>query len=123
MKAATDIDSYIAGFPEEVQTKMQELRAIIHKAAPHANEVISYAMPAFKQNKVLVYFAAYKQHIGFYPTSQPMVVFEKELSGYKTSKGAVQFPLDKPLPKDLVTRMVKFRVEQDLQDETIRKKK
>src|SRR5262245_34102877 len=123
MKAAPDIDSYMTDFPEEVQEKMQVLRTAIQKAAPQAKEVISYAMPAFKQHKVLVYFAAYQHHIGFYPTSKPIVVFEKELKGFKTSKGAIQFPLDKPLPLDLVKRIVEFRVKEDLLEAETKKRK
>src|SRR5687768_192308 len=99
MKTAPDTETYIAQFPSETQKMLEEIRGIIKAAAPQAKEVISYAMPAFKLHGVLVYFAAYERHIGFYPTARPMVVFEKELAGYKTSKGAVQFPLDKPLPK------------------------
>lgn len=107
-----DVDSYIAGFPLSVRELLETMRAIVRKAAPKAEEVISYQMPAYKQDGILVYFAGYKQHIGFYPTSGPMEVFKKDLVKYKTSKGAVQFPLDKPLPKALITRMVKFRLEE-----------
>lgn len=107
-----DVDGYIAGFPLSVRELLETMRAIIRKAAPKAEEVISYQMPAYKQDGILVYFAGYKQHIGFYPTSAPMEVFKEDLAKYKTSKGAVQFPLDKPLPKALITRMVKFRVEE-----------
>ncbi len=107
-----DVDNYIAGFPLSVRELLETMRAIIRKAAPKAEEVISYQMPAYKQDGILVYFAGYKQHIGFYPTSAPMEVFKEDLAKYKTSKGAVQFPLDKPLPKALITRMVKFRVEE-----------
>jgi uncharacterized protein YdhG (YjbR/CyaY superfamily) len=110
----TTIDEYIATFPAEIQTKLQELRRTIHAAAPEAVEKISYAMPAFAQKGVLVYFAAYKNHIGFYPTSSGTRVFEKELTGYETSKGTIKFPLDQPLPLDLVTRIVKFRLAENL---------
>lgn len=108
-----NIDEYMIGFPEETQLLMEELRETIHKAAPEAEEVISYSMPAFKWHGILVYFAGYKNHIGFYPGSGAIAAFEKELSKYKTSKGTVQFPLDKPLPLALVTKIVKLRVKQN----------
>ena len=123
MKAAPDTDSYIADFPPETQKKLREMQAIIRSAAPQAKELISYAMPAFKQHGVLVYFAGYEHHIGFYPTSSGIAAFEKELTDFKTSKGTVQFPLDKPLPKELIRRMVQFRVDEDLQKEAMKKKK
>lgn len=108
-----DIDSYIAGFPQEIQEKLQELRHIIQKAAPKTIETISYGMPAYKQNGMLVYFAANKNHIGFYPTSSPIIEFKKELEPYRTSKGAIQFPLDKALPKKLITQIVQYRMAED----------
>jgi uncharacterized protein YdhG (YjbR/CyaY superfamily) len=114
-KQPKDTSAYIATFPKETQVLLQSIRSIIQKAAPKAEEVISYGMPAFKQNSVLVYFAGYQKHIGFYPTSSPIKKFGAELAPYKTSKGAVQFPLDKPIPATLVTRMVKYRVEQDME--------
>lgn len=110
-----DTDDYISTFPEDVQQKLQQIRSIIKKAVPKAQEVISYNMPAFKQNSVLVYFAGAKNHIGFYPTPSPIEAFQKELAAYKTSKGAIQFPLEEALPAGLITKIVKFRVEQDLQ--------
>jgi uncharacterized protein YdhG (YjbR/CyaY superfamily) len=110
-----DADSYIAVFPESTKKKLQQLRSIIKKAAPAAEEVISYNMPAYKLNGILVYFAGYENHIGFYPTSLPMQVFKEELTDYKTSKGAIQFSLDEPLPVDLIKRIVKFRIEQTQQ--------
>lgn len=106
-------DEYIKSFPEETQKILEQMRSIIKKAAPKAEEVISYAMPAFKQNSVLVYFAGYKNHIGFYPTGSGIATFKDEFSKYKSSKGAVQFPIDKPLPTVLITKIVKFRVAQD----------
>ncbi len=115
------IDEYIACFPETTRRLLQEVRAIIKSAAPHAAEVISYNMPAFRQNGVLVYFAAAKAHIGFYPTSSPIVAFKKELEQYKTSKGAIQFPMDKPIPRALIKSIVKFRVKED--EEKAKKKK
>ena len=108
-------DDYISAFPEEVQEKLQQIRSIIKKAVPAAAEVISYNMPAFKQNGVLVYFAGAKNHIGFYPTPAPIDAFAKELAAYKTSKGAIQFPLNEALPVALIKKIVQFRVEQDRQ--------
>jgi len=108
------IDEYIATFPAETQKILQELRAVIHLAAPGAQEKISYQMPAFHLKGNLVYFAAWKDHIGFYPTSSGTRAFQQELSAYKFSKGAVKFPLDQPLPLDLITRIVKFRVAENL---------
>lgn len=109
-----DIDGYIAAFPVNIQNILNELRMTIKKAAPGAMEKISYSMPAFAQKGILVYFAAHSNHIGFYPTSSVIEVFRKELSDYKHSKGTIQFPLDKPLPKSLITKIVKFRVEENL---------
>ena len=107
-----DTDEYISVFPETTQKILQQVRNTIKKAAPKAAEVISYNMPAFKQNTVLVYFAGYHNHIGFYPTPFALEAFKKEIAVYKSSKGAVQFPLNEPLPLALITKMVKFRVEQ-----------
>lgn len=112
MSATKQIDQYIAGFPAETQLKLQEIRAYILEAAPHAEEVISYGMPAIKQGKVLVYYAGYKNHIGFYPTGTGIAAFQEEIAAYKNSKGAVQFPLDKKIPKTLVQKMVKFKVKE-----------
>ena len=108
-----NIDEYIAACPENVQEKLHELRATIIKAAQGAEEKISYRMPAFTLNGILVYFAAQTRHIGFYPTSSGVKAFIKELGSYKTSKGAIQFPLDKPLPVELISRIVKFRVQEN----------
>lgn len=110
-----NIDQYIANFPLETQELLQQVRKTIHKAVPEAKEVISYGMPAFKQNSVLVYFAAYAKHIGFYPTGTGIEAFKAEFADYKWSKGAVQFPLNKPLPFDLITRISKFKAEKDLE--------
>jgi len=109
----TSIDEYHSTVPKEVRDKLETLRKAIRQAAPDASEVISYNMPAFKQNRVLVYYAANKAHIGFYPTASPMVAFKKELAAYKTSKGAIQFPIDQAIPVALVKDIVKFRVEED----------
>lgn len=123
MPPVKDTDEYIGQFPAEVQVKLQELRSAIKQAAPEAEETISYAMPAYKLKGILVYFAAHKNHIGFYPASNGIATFEKELSGYTTSKGTVQFPLDKPLPLELIKMIVKFRVAENLQKAELRKKK
>ena len=104
------IDDYFAAFPAGTKAILKELRKTIKTAAPGAEEVISYNMPALKQNGVLVYYAAYKAHIGFYPTPSAIEAFKKELSKFESSKGAVRFPLDQPLPLTLISRIVKFRV-------------
>jgi uncharacterized protein YdhG (YjbR/CyaY superfamily) len=108
------IDAYIASFPEETQALLQALRATIQAAAPEAEEKISYQMPTFFLKGNLVHFAAAKHHIGFYPAPSGIAAFKDELSIYKGSKGAVQFPLDQPLPLDLVGRIVRFRVAESL---------
>jgi uncharacterized protein YdhG (YjbR/CyaY superfamily) len=106
-----DIDGYISGFPEEVQRLLERMRRAIGRAAPNAEETISYNVPAFAlRGKKLVWFAAFKSHIGFYPGAAAIAAFKKELSQYKTAKGSVRFPFDDPLPLDLVSRMVKFRL-------------
>jgi len=107
------VDDYISSFPEKTQKMLEELRTLIRKTVPEATEEISYQMPAYKLNGPVVYFAGYEKHIGLYPTGTGIKAFEKELAGYKWSKGAVQFPLDKPLPVDLIVRMVKFKVEEN----------
>lgn len=109
-KVAASIDEYIAACPQELQPTLQELRATIRAAAPDATERMSYRMPAFYQNGDLVYFALFKEHIGFYPTGEGIEAFKKELSKWPGSKGAVQFPIGKPLPLKLITRIVKHRV-------------
>ena len=112
-KQYKNIDEYIAGFPEDIQAILQNLRRVIREAAPEAQETISYSMPAFKQNGILVYFAAFKDHIGFFPTSSGISAFTKELAPYDTSKGTVRFPLDKPLPVNLIKKIVKFRAQEN----------
>lgn len=104
------IDQYIALFPEDVQSKLLQIRATIQKAAPGAAEVIKYGIPTFELNGNLVHFAGYKSHLGFYPGADGIAEFKKELSSYNTSKGTVQFPLDEPVPTRLITRIVKFRI-------------
>ena len=106
----TNVDEYISGFPPETQAVLQKVRAAIKKAAPKAEEIISYNMPAYKQNGMLVFFAGYKTHIGFYPTAAGIAAFKKEISDYKNAKGSVQFPLDKPMPLKLVADIVKFKI-------------
>ena len=109
------IDEYIKTFPEDIQGILEKMRQTIKKAAPKAVEAISYQMPTFKLNgKNLVHFAAFKNHIGFYPTPSGMESFQKELSPYKYAEGSVQFPLDKPIPYELVEKIVNFRVEESL---------
>jgi uncharacterized protein YdhG (YjbR/CyaY superfamily) len=107
-------DEYIALFPAAVQKKLKEMRRLIKEVAPGATERISYQMPSFYLNGNLVYFGAHTNHIGFYPTSSGIAKFAKELKGYRHSKGAVQFPLDKPLPREIIQRIVRFRVQENL---------
>ena len=122
MTKPVNIDEYISGFPKETQKMLEQLRATIKKAAPKADEVISYSIPAFKLNGMLVWFAAHSKHIGFYPRGSGIEAFKKELSIYKGAKGSVQFQLDKSLPSGLITKIVKFRVNENL-EKTIKKKK
>ena len=106
-------DEYINSFSEPIQEKLTELRNLIKKLVPEAKEKISYQMPAFTLNGMLLYFAGYAKHIGFYPGASTIVAFMDELTGYKTSKGTVQFPLNQPLPIELITRMIRFRVDEN----------
>jgi uncharacterized protein YdhG (YjbR/CyaY superfamily) len=112
MKAAATVDAYIAQFPPDVRERLQTVRRSILSAAPGASERISYGMPAFFLRKNLVYFGAFKGHIGFYPGAEAIEVFASELTPYRTSKGAVQFPHDRRLPLGLIRKIVKFRVRQ-----------
>ncbi len=109
------IDEYIALYPEEVQKLLQKLRETIHETAPEATEAMAYGIPTFKLNGNLVHFGGFKNHIGFFPGAEGIEVFSKELTGYVQSKGTVQFPLDKPIPYDIVKKIVKFRVSQQLE--------
>ena len=109
-----DIDEYIAGFPDDIQEILQEIRLTIRQAAPEAKEAIKYRMPTLVLNGNLVHFAAFKNHIGFYPTPTGIGAFQDELSLYKGGKGSVQFPLDQPIPYDLIRRIVEFRVRESL---------
>lgn len=121
--ASGTVDEFIARFPEDVQTVLQQLRAIIHEAAPNAREVISYGMPAFKLHGILVYFGAHVHHIGFYPTSSGVSHFKDRLTPYEFSKGAIRFPIDRPLPFDLIREIVAFRVQEDMAKASASKKK
>jgi uncharacterized protein YdhG (YjbR/CyaY superfamily) len=120
--ATNTMDAYIAGFPKETQKLLEQFRAIIKKSARGAEEKMAYGIPTFALQGNLVHFAGYKSHIGFYPAPSGIVAFRNELSGYVTSKGAVQFPLDKPLPVSLITSIVKFRVKENLAREDSKKK-
>jgi uncharacterized protein YdhG (YjbR/CyaY superfamily) len=111
--AARDIDEYIAGFPADVQKILERIRRTIRKAAPAAKETISYRIPAFTLQGHLVYFAAFKGHVGLYPTSLAMKKSLKDLSAYESGKGTARFPLDQPIPYGLIARMVKFRVKEN----------
>ena len=107
------IDEYIGTFPQEIQILLEQVRTTIKQAAPEAEEAIKYAMPTFVLNGNLVHFAAFKNHIGFYPVPSGIEAFKKELSVYKGAKGSVQFPLDKPMPLKLISEIVKFRVNEN----------
>jgi uncharacterized protein YdhG (YjbR/CyaY superfamily) len=108
---ATSIDEYIAEFPNGTQAVLRRVRRVIRDAAPEATETISYAIPTFDlDGRHLVHFAGYERHLGFYPTASGIASFKEELGGYKNAKGSVQFPLDEPLPEDLIRRIVEFRV-------------
>jgi uncharacterized protein YdhG (YjbR/CyaY superfamily) len=109
-----DIDEYIAGFPKDVQELLEKIRTTIREAAPDAEEAIKYRMPTFTLKGNLVHFAAFKNHIGFYPAPRGIEAFQEELSAYEGAKGSVRFPLDQPIPYDLIGRIVKFRVKETL---------
>lgn len=123
MNKPTDIDSYIEEFPENFQEAMQKLRSVIRKAAPEAEEKIAYGIPTFTLKGNLVHFGGFKNHIGFYPGATGIDIFKDELSGYEGSKGTVRFPINKPIPFDLITRIVAFRVKQNLEKAAIKRKK
>jgi uncharacterized protein YdhG (YjbR/CyaY superfamily) len=118
-----NIDAYIAGFPPEVQAILQEVRRTIRMAAPQAKETINYQIPTFTLEGNLVHFAGFKKHIGFYPTPSGIEKFKDELAGYESAKGSVQFPLDQPMPYDLISRIVAFRVEENLEKAAAKRKK
>ncbi|MDA6072338.1 DUF1801 domain-containing protein [Flavobacterium sp. AC] len=115
IKKPVDIDEYIGAFPNDVQEILEEIRTTIQKAAPDAKEKISYSMPAFDQNGIVIYFAAFKNHIGLYALPSGHEAFKEDLSKYKSGKGSVQFPLNEPIPLDLITKIVKFRVKENLE--------
>ncbi len=108
------VDEYIATFPGDVQVILEEMRQAVKEAAPDAEEVISYQMPAFEQGGILVYFAAFKNHIGFFPTASGVEAFKERLVDFKVSKGTVQFPLNRSIPKELIKEMIRFRVKENL---------
>ncbi|NMB54439.1 MAG: hypothetical protein GYA15_07020 [Leptolinea sp.] len=108
------VDVYIAGFPEDIRLKLQEIRRVIHETAPQATEKISYQMPTFYLNGNLVHFAAFKNHIGFFPAPTGLEAFKEEIAAYPNSKGGVQFPYDRPIPFDLIRRIVEFRAAENL---------
>ena len=118
-----DIDGYISQFPADVQAILQKVRETIRHAAPEAKETISYMMPAFKQHGILVYFAAWKKHIGLYPPISGDKTLEKAIARYAGPKGNLQFPLDEPMPYDLIERIVKLRVKQDSEKAAAKRKK
>ena len=115
------VDQYITAFPTDVKKRMQQLRKTIKAAAPKADEMISYQMPGYKYFGMLVYFAAYKNHIGFYPGAGGVLEFYKKLSSFKSAKGSVQFPHDRPIPYDVISKIVKFRVKQNEEKFSLKK--
>ncbi len=117
------IENYISAFPKETQKILQQVRSAIRKAAPAAEETINYGIPTFTLNGNLVHFAGYENHIGFYPTPSAIEAFKKELSIYKGAKGSVQFPIDKPMPLALITKIVKYRVKESMEKANAKKKK
>ena len=120
-KPPANIDAYISAFPEEIQTLLESVRQTIREAAPEAEETISYQIPTFKLHGNLVHFAAFKKHIGFYPTSSGIRVFQDELPDYEISKGTIRFPINKPLPLDLIDKIVRFRVKENLEKKNKKK--
>jgi uncharacterized protein YdhG (YjbR/CyaY superfamily) len=107
------VDEYISTFPKDIQKILEQVRQTIKKSAPEAEETINYQIPTFKLNGNLVHFAAFKNHIGFYPAPSGLKAFKKEISNYKSSKGSVQFPIDEPIPASLITKIVKYRVKEN----------
>ncbi|MBK8368133.1 MAG: DUF1801 domain-containing protein [Bacteroidetes bacterium] len=121
MQTFKDIDSYISEQAVDVRDRLEQIRQVVKTSAPKAEEVISYGMPAFKYHGMLVYFAAFKNHIGFYALPSGNEAFQKELSVYKQGKGSIQFPLDKPIPLTLIKKIVKFRVKENIEKVGIKK--
>lgn len=120
---AENIDEYIAGYPPEVQELLQEIRATIRQAAPDAEETVKYGIPTFTLQGNLVHFGAYEKHIGFYPTPTGIEKFKNELSVYEVAKGTVRFPLDRPIPFDLISKIVTFRVKENLEKAAAKRRK
>ncbi len=120
VKTPQSVDEYITFFPAEIQKKLRELRSVIKKAAPDAAEKISYGMPAYTYKGMLIYFASHTNHMSIYPYPSAMEAFKKEIAGYRTSKGTLQFSYDKPLPLKLISEIVKFRVEENNMKEELR---
>ena len=110
-----NVDEYIRMFPKDIQDRLKSIREIVKKAAPQAEEVLSYQMPAYKLNGILLYFAAFKNHIGFFPTPSGIEAFRKELSGYELTKGTIHLPYDKKNPVTLIKKIIKFRVKENLE--------
>jgi uncharacterized protein YdhG (YjbR/CyaY superfamily) len=123
MEKPTTIDDYIATYPADVQEILQKVRETIKTAAPQATEAISYGMPTFKLHGNLVHFGAFKSHLGFYPIPSGMDQFQEELAPFKSGKGSVQFPFDQPMPYELITKIVKFRVTENLEKAAAKKRK
>ena len=121
--APKDIDEYVAGFPNDVQEILEKIRMAIRKAAPEAEETIKYRMPTFTLNGNLVHFAAFKKHIGFYPAPRAIEKFKRQLSVYEGAKGSARFPFDQPIPFDLISEIVKFRVRKNLERAQVKGKK
>ena len=122
-KQAGNIDGYIAGFPEQIRKKLEEMRMIVKKAAPGAEETINYGVPTLILSGNLVHFGGFKNHIGFYPAPSGIEAFKNELSVYEGAKGSVKFPVNKPLPAALITKIVKFRVKENLEKAKQKSKK
>lgn len=121
-KTSKNIDEYIAGFPRDIQERLEKIRSTIAKAAPGAEETIAWGMPTFRLNGNLVFFAAFKHHIGFFPTPSAIVKYRKELLFYEGGKGSVRFPSDKPIPLGLISKIVKFRVRENVEKATAKNK-
>ena len=117
-----EIDQYISNFPEETQRRLEQMRELIRNTVPEAKESMKYAIPTFELSGNLVHFAGYKTHIGFYPAPSGLTAFQEELGGYKRAKGSVQFPLDSPLPLELIRKIVEYRVQENLEKATVKKK-
>jgi uncharacterized protein YdhG (YjbR/CyaY superfamily) len=120
-KTFKTVDEYIATFPKETQIILEHVRKAVKDAAPQAKETISYQMPAYRLNGILVWFAAFKNHIGFFPKVSAMEVFKKDLTKYEVSKGTIRFPLDEPIPIALIKKIVKYRVTEDTEKEKLKK--